>query len=153
MRIVGVDFSVKSLDVVSLHLDVPEPRWLHVPCHGSFRSSRDMLDLVPPHSWWADVALCAVEKPMSQQRNSISALMRMQGAILASIPHQIDVWEIPPHEWKKECGLAGNAKKIDVAVWALDHGADLEWSQDACDALAIATAALRINTRGLEAAA
>ena len=153
MDVIGIDFSSKAIDIVTIRFDADEPRWTHIPITGSFDGSRAMRDILPPASWWENTLLVAVEKPMSQQRNSISALMRLQGAIVASVPRDIRTWELPPWEWKKEIGLAGNAKKVDVAVWALDHGADLEWSQDACDALGLATAALNVNARALEEAA
>jgi hypothetical protein len=159
-RVVGIDFKSDAVDLVTLDIDADEPRWLHIPCgansnqdNDSFETARAMRELLPIGHWWDDVVLIAVEKPFSQSRRSISALMRVQGAVLASVPFRITAWEIPPGEWRKEIGLKGNAPKEEVALWALDHGADMDWSQDACDALAIATAALRINTRGLEEAA
>jgi Holliday junction resolvasome RuvABC endonuclease subunit len=51
---------------------------------------------------------------------------------------------VPPQVWKKRVGLAGNAKKDQVAVWARAAGFD-HASQDALDAAGIATAAHLLN--------
>lgn len=153
MKVVGIDFSSRSIDIVTLLLDADDPRWHRIPLEGSFPGARTMRDHLPPGSWWDDVVIAAIERPMGQNRNAIAALMRLQGAIVATIPDRVEVWEMMPSEWKLEVGLKGNADKPSIARWALDHGADESWSQDACDALGIANAALRINTRAIQEAA
>ena len=55
------------------------------------------------------------------------------------------VHELLPQQWKKRAGLAGNATKDHVLVFACGYMQDAALKQDAADALCIALAAQRLS--------
>jgi hypothetical protein len=104
------------------------------------------------------VYLVAIEDPFSAGRTAAKQLGRIAGAILASLPASVPddlVWTLRPDEWRLANGLSGNAPKSMVASWARERFMDLDWldmaSQDALDALAIASAAREMNARAVAA--
>ncbi len=144
----GIDFSSNCVDVVLLDEDRETSVWerftLGTRPLTAFVRARQVREVLPPRGRWVDrgVVMFAIERPMGAAIRATAVLMRVQGAVLACLPPQLPVLELPPEEWKRETVGRGNASKDDVAVWAREHaGAPNGWPQDALDALAIAWAA------------
>lgn len=157
MSVAGIDFSTRAVDIVLLDDDTADAEWHRYEItdkRGSFYAALNIRKTLPTRSWWEThgVWLIGIEKPMSPHAISISALMRIQGAILSRLPHDICTIETPPHEWKTETVGLSNATKQQVADWAT-AGARTGWPQDALDAYAIAHAVRQLNERGIRAAA
>lgn len=91
-----------------------------------------------------------IERPLGRWPNP--ALMQAAGVIQAGVlealnevhPYRPTVFELGTSEWKKACGLRGNATKSEVMEWAAEQWTPRpqypERSQDEADALAIACA-------------
>lgn len=153
---VGIDLSTHNVDLVKLDGETDRAEWVRVPLVGenaidrarSYRRSHQ--DTFYPRgmrtSWWDDVILCALEDPAG--RGDTRKIARVQGVVIATIPSRVQVWTMAPSEWRRHCGLKGNASKDAVAEWATMTYADGVgdfWPQDALDAYAIAYAARAIN--------
>ena len=162
MNVVGIDFSSRFVDIVTVHLDdAHSPLWNRYPLHGNdaFERTRSVAQAVPgPHTaYWDDVLAVGIEHPAG--RYGTGPLMRLQGAILACIPARMLVEPLPPAKWRKLVGLPGNATKDEVAARSSGHLFGLyaqedapivisrtalhtagEWPQDAHDAHLIALA-------------
>lgn len=153
MRFAGIDFNTHTVDLVTIDLDGLEPpRWHRYMLIGetAFDRARNVRDAMPARTGYADegVALVAVEKPFSRQFNSASALSRVQGAILACLPNDIEVLELSANEWRDALGLSRAGKKDELkaaaARYAWARGARIDWPIDATDAYCIAAAAIAI---------
>jgi hypothetical protein len=80
----------------------------------------------------------------------------VQGAILACLPRELAVTELGPSEWRKRCGLPGNASKSEAARFALERwGQPGRWTpawtieqQDALDAFCLAWAVREMTSVG-----
>lgn len=161
--IAGIDFSTKAVDVVLLEEDdnTAEALRFELPGRTAFEAARSVAHFLPRSGWWRDhgIYLVGIEQPFGVSFRSASALMRVQGAIIATIgfppamPNRALV-EIPPHEWKRELGLSGNANKLDVAkrVHELYPETQYGWGQDALDAYGIAYAVRGLCERAAVAA-
>lgn len=183
---VGVDLSTHFVDLVRLNEDDDRAEWVRVPLVGEnaidrARSYRgDKVEFcawgkqpdgtVQFYSeWWDDVILCALEDPAG--RGDTRKIARVQGVVIATIPSRVQVWTLQPAEWRKACGMSGNASKSAVAAWVYHKRLPEflipgfrgigghqkyrpydEWPQDAHDAYAIAYAARAINQTQEEAA-
>lgn len=154
--VLGCDFASAAIDLVYLDETEDRARWHRIPLEPGWQSARKMRHVYAWGSELADVYLAAIEQPLSMQRNSIAALNRVQGAILASLPLELDVWLLAPREWKAGIGLKQNVSTqpgkpgaLGLRLWALKHGADEEWPLDACAALAMAYTAREINQRAI----
>lgn len=102
---------------------------------------------------WQGVRLAFVEKPFGRALTGLVPVVRVQGAVVAALPDQMEVWETTPQEWKKEAVGNGNAKKDDVVAWCNDVGFVPDGrTQDACDAFGIAYAMREKNRRAIAAA-
>lgn len=174
--IVGIDLSTHFVDLVKLSEDDDRAEWVRVPLVGenaidrarSYRehnreylktrrpgwavsSQQGEIDVTWELPWWDDVILCALEDPAG--RGDTRKIARVQGVVIATIPARVQVWTLQPAEWRRHCGLKGNASKTDVSLF-------FEWKtfeadhelydatincQDARDAYAIAYAARAIN--------
>ena len=161
MNVLGIDFASAAIDLVYLDENEDVARWHRIPLEAGWTSSRKIRHA---YAWrseleGAGVYLVALEQPMGQERNTIAALSRIQGAILGALPLSLDVWLLPPAEWKLGIGMKGNASTQkgkpgagELVEWALDHGAGVGWPIDACAALAMAYTAREINAKAIEAA-
>ena len=144
---VGIDLSSRTVDLVRLDENVDEAQWLSVPLQGDQAWDRVRLiaDRMPPAGWWADVYLCAIERPFARARQDVVRLA--QGAALACIPTHIVTWEVTPAIWKKHLGLKQSEKPSwsDLPASCFDD----YWPQDARDALGIALWARDTNAQGI----
>lgn len=151
----GIDFSTRSVDVVTVDEDTGAATWTTYPLSGAdaFERTRNVADAIPGrHSvFWDDVVAVAIEEPQGAQKATVAKLKAIQGAVLACLPAQLLVHQLRPSEWRKAVGLPGNASKADVMRWALQDIVgptvtvlyppyDVEFSQDACDAYCLALA-------------
>lgn len=125
----------------------------------SFDRARRVRDLMPPRTSWRDAGVLAIgiELPFSRQRNSIVALSRVQGAILACLPRDILVLPLSPnsrdHGWKHLTVGKTNATKPEIKTWAIANGAPTRLEQDFYDAYCIARATALLWQRRHEGAA
>lgn len=147
--VVGIDLSSRAVDIVRLNENDDTANWLSIPLVGAtaWDRTRDISKQMPAGTWWGDVYLCAIEKPFGPSRLAQSVLMRAQGAILATVPDRVEVWEVTPDQWKKHIGIPLSAKPTwdDFAPSFFDD----PWSQDARDALGIALYARDTNSAGI----
>lgn len=151
MHVVGIDLSSRAIDLVKLAENDDEATWLSVPLVGAnaWDRARTIRHAMPPAIWWDDVYLCAVEQPFGPSRRAQSVLMRAQGAILAAIPADIEVWEVTPQQWRTHLGVPNKVKPS----WSYFPPSffDDYWPQDARDALAIALYARDTNAQAIAA--
>jgi hypothetical protein len=158
VRVAGIDLSTHAVDVVLLEEDSDAATWDRFPLQGdtALRRTRSIREALPGRSWWEDqsVYLMAIEYPAGRFIKSLAPLFRIQGAIIACLPVDIELWELPPGEWKRAFGLPGSASKEEVFA----HVANL-WSngplailQDTADAYGIAYAARRLNQAAMKGA-
>jgi len=148
--VVGIDISTRAIDLVRLDENVDEAEWLSVPLSGKAAWDRVRLipDLMPPAGWWAEVYLCAIERPFARARQDVVRLA--QGAALACIPTRVATWEVTPAVWKQHIGIKQNVKPS----WSAFAPSlfDEYWPQDARDALGVALYARDTNAAGIAAA-
>lgn len=154
----GIDYSTHAIDVVLLDEDDPhEAAWHRFGLSGQdaferARNVRRSFTLCFLREW-DDVLAVGIEEPRG---HNAGALYRVQGAILARLPHDILVQPWVPSEWRKAVGLPGNASKEAVVSWAVEQPGTKHWQApvppDAFDAYCIALATLRAIERGEEAA-
>jgi Holliday junction resolvasome RuvABC endonuclease subunit len=159
--VAGIDYSVHAIDVVMVDEDTGDARWhrrrLDAAPGDAFTRARRIRDLMPARRSWLDtVVAVGIERPYSQNRGSVASLLRIQGAILACLPVELDVVELPPQTWKTLTVGKAKASKVDVRDWVVDElfarTPELsDWPQDAFDAYAIARATIAYYE--LEAAA
>lgn len=161
MIVLGCDVSTRAIDVVALQLDSDEARWIHVPLgKGDLlervrRIRRSVLELgpigldpFPPH-----VLAVGVERPAG--KHGVWQVSMAVGGLLQCFPPDMLVTWWMPAEWRKACGMPGNASKGHVKQWAVGrriaqtitvmagHRVYDEidaWPQDATDAYCIAWA-------------
>lgn len=156
MRVGGIDYSSRFVDLVTVPYDGPgAPVWHRFPLAGAdaFDRARSVAQAVPgPTSvLWDDLVAVGIEHPAG--KHGTGPLLRIQGAILTRIPPHMLVEPLPPGKWRKLVGLAGNASKEDVRIHALAQIRDFSdgnWraaSYDATDAYCIAVATLRLLDR------
>jgi hypothetical protein len=150
--IAGVDYSTRAVDVVLLDEDSDAATWHRFELLGNdaFDRTRDVQRAFNLTSeQWDSVVAVGIENPGG--KFGTSAMYRVQGAVLASIPFYKLVQPFPPAAWRKHVGLSGRASKTDVQMFVDDHRiramfsnrtqSDIEaWPQDACDAYCIALA-------------
>ena len=150
--VVGIDLSSRAVDLVRLDENNDEAEWVSVPLVGqnAWDRTRTIPSAMPAASWWSETYLVAIEQPFGPSRLAQSVLMRAQGAILASIPDRITVWEVRPEVWKKHVGVAPR----DKPSWSAFPPSffDDYWPQDARDALGVALYARGTNAAGIAAA-
>ncbi len=145
--VVGIDISTRAIDLVRLDENDDRAEWLSVPLVGetAWDRVRSIRQRMPGSSWWDNVYLAAIEKPFGHSRDGTIRLA--QGAVLACIPHHLELWEVAPATWKKTLGIPIR----DKPSWA--HFArslhDYTWPQDARDALAVALYARDLNAAGI----
>lgn len=150
---VGIDLSSLAIDLVRLDENTNQAQWRRVALEGetAWERTRTVREAMPCWAWWDDVYLAAVETPFPDQQG---VLRRVQGAVLASIPGPVLVWEANAGQWKRHLGLPGNASKEAVAVAVSERFAFgvPDWPQDALDALAVALWARDVNAAAVRRA-
>jgi hypothetical protein len=151
--VVGIDFSTFYVDLVKLDETDAAASWLRVELAGAnaWDRTRALAYTMPLRSWWDDVYLAAIERPMMDQQR---VLARVQGVILARIPATVHCWEVRPDEWKKPLGLKITEKPDAAAFPGMQYvsGPNGEpWTQDAYDALGVALYARETNRKGIAA--
>lgn len=148
--VVGIDVSSRAIDLVRLNENHDEAEWLSVPLtgHAAWDRVRLIADRMPPAGWWADVYLCAIERPFARARQDVVRLA--QGAALACIPTRVETWEVTPATWKQHLGL----KQTEKPSWSAFPSSffDEYWDQNARDALGVALYARDVNAAGIAAA-
>jgi Holliday junction resolvasome RuvABC endonuclease subunit len=146
--IAGLDFSTKSVDCVLLSEDADEARWFRrrIEAASALEAARKVRDVLPARGAWRDEGVVAVgiERPFGHPA-TVTALMRVQGAILSCIAPEIPVYEIAPSSWMKRFGGKGDATKSEIRERATPFFADPPRQQDLYDACGIAAAARQIH--------
>lgn len=146
MRVAGIDFSSHAVDIVTVPYDGHgQPAWHRFPLTGmdAFDRARSVAEAVPGRSsvFWDELVAVGIEHPAG--RHGVGPLLRIQGAILSSIPARMLVEPFPPSKWRKAVGLAGNASKEQVRLFVTfqDRIPVYDgWPFDATDAYCIALA-------------
>lgn len=163
--VLGIDLSTFAVDLVKLDETTNQAEWRRVELEGGNALERLMSvqKVMPSWSYYDDCYLAAIEIPYGRGQSGVLAkLNRVFGAIVASLPLGLHLWEITPQAWRKELGLKGNATKQEAAraVWRLmsvidpltsGNTSEMAWPQDALDAYAVAYYAREQNRRGIEA--
>lgn len=164
--VVGIDFSSFAVDLVKLEENTDSARWTRADLVGqhAFDRLRSLRAEMPGGSFWQDVYLVGIELPFGRgQGRTQAVLQRVYGAVVASVPLQIPVWEIHSTEWRKGLGLKGNADKnecgqavkelLGLTVDFRNETGPLfaanVWPQDALDAYAIAYTAREQNAKAI----
>lgn len=158
-HVLGIDVSSHAIDMVLLDEDSNQAQWTRHELKGktAFDRLRDIPLRMPKWGWYEDhgIYLIAIEAPYGRaQAGTLAKLSRVFGAVVACLPRALDpVWEVPPHDWRRELGVPGNAPKTVCAARCIELGAYPEWAdQNAFDAFAVARYAREVNRRGIEAA-
>lgn len=153
MTFAGLDVAAGMLDLVRVDFDTGRARWHHVDAGPKgWDTARHMREHLPAGSWWDDVAVLAIERPMGHLTGVVWAQGLVIGAVLARVPESVLVQDYTAQEWHRALGLPSRADKLATQAWALNNGADHEWTEHACEALCVAHAAIRTNLLGSVAA-
>ena len=155
----GIDVSTRAVHIALLDFDSDAAEvqvYDATDCEGdALVRARTLVDLLPSRrsSLWDDVGLVAIERPMGPGTKAVGDMMLVVGIVVAHLPPEIPVWLLGPTEWRKGCGLAGNATKAAVAWFVRSKlGQAIDWPQDSLDAYSIAFAARALNAAGVAAA-
>ncbi len=145
--IVGIDLSSKAIDIVRLDEDKDEAAWLRVDLGGlnAFERTRNIQVAMPKGSFWDDVYMCAMERPFVKFGQDVIRLA--QGATLACIPRNVEVWEVAVSQWKKHLSIPIREKPAWDRFPMSFHREN--WPQDALDALGVALYAREVNASGI----
>jgi hypothetical protein len=127
---------------------------------GALQRVRRLRDLMPPRSAWRDSGVLAVglESTFSQAYKAAVALARVQGAIIACLPRDVELELLTANGraepgWKLLTTGKTTSSKDEVKAWAIENGAPPGLVQDFYDAFAIARATRELwLTRRREAA-
>jgi hypothetical protein len=149
----GIDYDTHAVHVVLLDADGAPSYYRFDLCStgDAFDRTRVIRDAMPARVsvFWSRVQAIGIEEPRGDGNG---ALLRVQGAILASLPPLTLVAPYGPSQWRVGAGLSGGASKATVRDWSLEHGGLESWPQDAHDAHAIAHAVRNAARLGSQAA-
>lgn len=164
MRVLGIDYSTRSVDLVAIPYEdegLEEAAWRSIDLlpprrrpgeGGGLRAALLVRERLPRLLGWDSIALSYIEQPYSQNRSTLAALSQVEGAIIASLPANVRrgaISEIPAQAWKRVlCGHA-DASKDDVRQRVEQLGLEPGLPQDVCDAAGIAWAARTENQRAV----
>jgi hypothetical protein len=155
--VAGFDYSTHAVDLVLLDEDSNNAEWHRYDLigHDAFERTRSVPQWLPSRGFYRDSGVLAIfiEEPRGKGKIDSSTLFRIQGAILATLPPEIVVGPLMPHQWKPKCGLKGNAQKYEVDCFAHETWVNRPISavQDAHDAFAIAYAGRQLYTKQVAA--
>jgi Holliday junction resolvasome RuvABC endonuclease subunit len=161
--VLGIDLSSHAIDLVLLDETTNHATWHFVDLGAgtALDRLRRIPAVMPKQSWYDDIYLAAIEAPYGRgHTGTLAKLSRVFGAIAATLPQALEVWEVTPGQWRKTLGLPGNAPKSEIreAIWKLPDGPSFTGlhendgpTQDALDAYAIAYYARNTNQRGIAA--
>lgn len=154
--VVGIDLSSHYIDLIRLDETHPHAEWTRIRLDGgsSWDRTRRIPQRMPRHTWWDTCYLTAIERPYGPSRRAQAVLMRVQGAVLASIPAAVQVWEVAPDEWKRPLGIKTSEKPTleqFPGIRLTRFGCVDELAQDALDALGVALWARELNAKGIAA--
>lgn len=159
MNVLGVDVSTRAVHTCRLDFDSDAASvqvYDATDCKGdALIRARTLADLLPRRrsKFWDDIALVAIERPMGLGTRQVGDMMIVVGLVIACLPPELEVWLLGPTEWRKACGMPGNAAKEAVRASVLSRKPEsASWSQDSCDAFCVAWAARALNAKGVEAA-
>lgn len=166
--IAGIDYDSEAIYAVLVDEDsglwLGAKRYLLTVGPGdSFERARRIRDLLPARGAWADAGVVAIglEDLRSRQRSQVAAASRVEGALLATLPRDLELVRMPVNTrrdnarpgWKALTVGKTNASKDEIRAWAIAAGAPAGLEQDFYDAFAIARAAREtLSTRRLRAA-
>lgn len=151
--ILGVDFSTVAIDLVGLDEDDDVANHRHVRLDTgpgkALERIRRIRDAMPSRGAVEDagVVLVAIEKPMSRAGRGADSLQYALGAILTTIPTDVEVELVRADDWRRTCELPvraprdrhkRNAVEFAAARWL---NAPAVIHEDAADAFCIAWAA------------
>ena len=152
--IAGIDFSSRAVDICLLDEDDVGAEYHRFGLveigreADAFERTRSIRIAMPARGWWEDHGVIAIGIEQPRGRYGTQALFRVQGGILQCLPADLLVQPWNPAEWRKACGLPGNAPKEAVGDWVDElHGHRLGWHSDAYDAYAIAYATRSVLER------
>jgi hypothetical protein len=144
----GIDYSTHAVDVVLLDENTGHATWHRTELEGNdaFDRARSLRWAhLNPYTDWDDVLAVGIEDPRG---HNAGALYRVQGSVLARLPSYLLVHPLVPSQWRKLCGMPGNAPKEEVLRFVtFDCGGGIDaiaWPQDACDAYCIALATQKL---------
>lgn len=112
----------------------------------SFERARRLSTLFPARGSWDDAGVVALglEDLRSRQRSQIAAASRIEGALLALLPRELELVRLSVNRllvgWKALTVGKTNASKDEIRAWAIANGAPAGLVQDVYDAFAIARA-------------
>ncbi len=179
MSVLGIDYNTRQVDCVLLDDETGAAEYLPIPFSTRkkseafrFDEARDVEHAVRTalcRKSWAlpdppmqTVHLIGIEKPIGRNPDNQWKYGLVCAGILAAIPRQLTVLELPPNYgahsqlpgWKALCDLPTNASKTAVREWAtvelLTAGSWAGFAdapQDAFDSYCLARAAQRLNER------
>ena len=157
--IVGIDVNLRQINCCQL-LPAERPRFITYHVGESLTSlecPRWIANEIRQRRPFTADDVVWIERPMGMQIKSVSDLCRVMGAVIAALPLETSIEEVTAPEWKKLCGLPGNAGKVEVYAWAMAElarrGEDFaahRLDEHRCDALAIAVACERESQRATE---
>lgn len=157
--ILGIDFSTITVDAVLLHEDGDPAtanhhrRRLDTGPGKALERIRRIADAMPARGQWRDagVTLVAIEKPYSRQGRGSDSIQYALGAILATIPPDVELQLIRADDWRRACQLPVRAPrdrhKRNAVEFAAAHWLDVPavLHEDAADAFCIAWAARSLH--------
>lgn len=149
--IAGIDYDSEAVFLVAI--DEDSGGWLGARAYDltvgpgdSFNRIRRLRDLMPDRTAeaWDGVVALGVEDLRSRQRSQIAAASRVEGALLACLPRDLEIVRLSVNRrevgWKAMTVGKTNASKDEIKAWAHANGAPEGLLQDYYDAFAIATA-------------
>lgn len=149
--IAGIDYDSEAVYLVLIDEDagawLGSQAWaLDVGPGGSFERARRLSTIFPARGSWADAGVVALglEDLRSRQRSQVAAASRIEGALLALLPRELELVRLSVNRrevgWKALTVGKTNASKEEIQAWAIAHGAPAGLRQDYYDAFAIARA-------------
>lgn len=142
MRVCGIDLSSFAVDMVLVDLEHGGIEWQRFVLEGTdaWERTRRVRDCLPARTdiVWDDVLAIGIEQPAGH--HGVIPLVRVQGAILATLPPTTLMQPYTPARWRVLSGLRGHALKADVKARSLELGGHETWPQDAHDAHLVARA-------------
>jgi hypothetical protein len=138
--VLGIDYSTHAIDVVYVDENGEKPTlWHRHHLTGPDAWERTRKIRYWSLAWPEDVLAVGLEQPRG---HGAGHLYRVQGAILCKLPAKVLVQPWLPNEWRKLCGMKGNAGKAESVIEStrILGGGKEDWPVDAHEAHLIALA-------------